>query len=67
LLKVIDTCGYCSRMDPPAVILSKQLPLFLAEMQVLEQPRAGSKAEDIFSLYERTSRLTKIWEELCPE
>jgi hypothetical protein len=54
-------------MDPPAVIVSKQLPLFLAEMQVLEQPRAGSKAEDIFGLYERTSRLTKIWEELCPE
>ncbi len=55
------------RLDPPAVILSKQLPLYLAEMQVLEQPQAGSKADDIFGLYDRTSKLVRIWEELLPE
>ena len=55
-----------SRLFPPAVILSKQLPLFLAELQFLDQPSSGTKADVIFGLYERTARLIHLWEELCP-
>lgn len=55
-----------SDFDPAAVILSKQLPLYLAELQVLEQPKQAGNANDIFSLYERTARLVGLFEDACP-
>lgn len=54
------------RLNPPQLILSKQLPLFLAELQFLDRPSSGTKADVIFGLYERTARLIHLWEELCP-
>lgn len=51
-------------INPAGIIISKQLPLLLAELQVLE--RAGGEASDVFALYEVTSRLLSIWERLCP-
>jgi hypothetical protein len=57
----------CSQFDPAAVILSKQLPLYLAELQVLERPKTSGHANDIFSLYERTAKLVGLFEDLCPE
>jgi hypothetical protein len=51
-------------LNPAAIILSKQLPLFLAELHSLDQPRGG--ASDIFGLYSRVGALLQIWDELCP-
>ncbi|KAL1411961.1 hypothetical protein Q8F55_002954 [Vanrija albida] len=50
--------------NPAGLILSKQLPLFLAELQVLET--AGRAASDVFVLYEVTDRLLRLWDDLCP-
>ena len=46
--------------------MSKQLPLFLVELQVLEHPFPGTTADCIFGLYERTARLIHLWEDVCP-
>jgi hypothetical protein len=51
-------------LDPAAIILHKQLPLFLAEIQVLET--ASSAASDVFHLYEVTARLLALWDRLLP-
>jgi hypothetical protein len=53
-------------VNPAAVVLSKQLPLFLAELYALDKP-TGSDSGEIFTLYETTGRLLDIWEELCPK
>ena len=53
-----------SALNPAAIILSKQLPLFCAELQTLSRPR--TPASDIFTLYEATGRLLDAWDELCP-
>ena len=45
------------------MVLSKQLPLFCAELQVLSRPRIP--ASDVFGLYEVTGRLLVMWDELC--
>jgi hypothetical protein len=50
-------------LDPAGIIASKQLPLFLAELQVLE---TAVGAADIFGLFEVTHRLLQAWERLCP-
>lgn len=56
------------RLSPTATILSKQLPLFLAELHVLEGPETNSiRAESVFGLYEKTARLLSLWEDFCPE
>lgn len=55
------------RLNPPAIILSRQLPLFLAELQAFDQPQPGRKAEVIFGLYEKTARLFSLWEDVCPK
>jgi len=49
--------------NPAAIILSRQFPLFCAELQALAQP---SGSDNMFKLYEIAGRLTIIWEELCP-
>jgi hypothetical protein len=49
--------------NPAAIVLSRQLPLFCAELQSLAQP---SGSADMFSLYEVTGRLTEMWDEMCP-
>lgn len=54
-------------LNPPAIILSRQLPLFLAELQAFDQPQPGRKADVIFGLYEKTARLLSLWEDVCPE
>jgi hypothetical protein len=56
-----------SRLNPPSIILSKQLPLFLAELQAFDQPQPGRKADVIFGLYEKTARLLSLWEDVCPK
>ncbi|KAJ9107899.1 hypothetical protein QFC19_002642 [Naganishia cerealis] len=53
-------------LNPPNIILSKQLPLFLAELQAFDQPQPGRKADVIFGLYEKTARLLSLWEDVCP-
>jgi hypothetical protein len=53
-------------VNPAAVVLSKQLPLFLAELYALDKP-TGSDSGEIFTLYETTGRLLDMWEELCPK
>ncbi len=53
-----------SRLNPAAIILSKQLPLFCAELQIISRPR--SPASDVFTLYEVTGRILEAWEDLCP-
>jgi len=53
-------------VNPAAVVLSKQLPLFLAELYALDKP-TGSDSGEIFTLYESTGRLLDMWEELCPK
>lgn len=53
------------RLDPPAIILSKQLPLYLAELQQFDQPAPGTKADAIFGVYERTARLLSLSEDYC--
>lgn len=71
LWKVVESCGKLMVLDtrralnPAAIILSRQLPLYLAELQVLDKPRHGAAA-DVFGLYEMTGRLLSLWEELCP-
>lgn len=52
-------------LDPAGIVLSKQLPLFLAELYALDKPTGNGSAE-IFGLYETTGRLLSLWEELCP-
>lgn len=52
------------KLNPAAILLSKQLPLFLAELQALDQPRGS--AANIFPLYEITGKLLQQWEALCP-
>lgn len=54
------------RLNPTGTILSKQLPLFLAELQILEEPQEGIQAETVFGVYERTARLLSLWEDFCP-
>lgn len=54
-----------SDFNPAAIIMSRQLPLFLAELQVLEG--ANGASSDVFSLYEVTSRVLALRDELCPE
>ncbi|KAJ9121626.1 hypothetical protein QFC22_002246 [Naganishia vaughanmartiniae] len=54
-------------LNPPSIILSKQLPLFLAELQAFDQPQPGRKADVIFGLYEKTARLLSLWEDVCPD
>ncbi|WWD20945.1 hypothetical protein CI109_105423 [Kwoniella shandongensis] len=44
--------------------LGSQLPLFLAELQVLDKPRGA--ASDVFTLYEATGKLLDYWDDLCP-
>ncbi|KAL7418776.1 hypothetical protein Q5752_006459 [Cryptotrichosporon argae] len=56
--------GLGPAFNPAAIILSKQLPLFLAELQVLD--RVTGAASDVFHLYEVTARLVGMWEEMCP-
>lgn len=51
-------------LNPAGLVISKQLPLFLAELQVLET--AGGGASDVFVLYEVMARLLSTWERLCP-
>lgn len=53
-------------VNPAAVVLSKQLPLFLAELYAVDKP-TGSDSGEIFTLYETTGRLLDMWEELCPK
>jgi hypothetical protein len=60
------TLSMC-RLDPPAIILSRQLPLFLAELQAFDQPQQGRKAEVIFGLYEKTARLFSLWDDVLPK
>lgn len=56
------------RLSPTATILSKQLPLFLAELHVLEGPDTNKiRAESVFGLYEKTARLLSLWQDFCPE
>ncbi|WVQ81673.1 hypothetical protein IAT38_003798 [Cryptococcus sp. DSM 104549] len=57
--------GLGSILNPASVILSRQLPLFLAELQILDKPRGA--ASDIFTLYETTGKLLDLWDELCPD
>ncbi|EIW67151.1 hypothetical protein TREMEDRAFT_40715 [Tremella mesenterica DSM 1558] len=57
--------GLGPMLNPAGLILSKQLPLFLAELQILDKPRGA--ASDVFTLYETTGRLLSHWEDLCPE
>nr|XP_019009601.1 cytoplasmic protein [Kwoniella pini CBS 10737]OCF48382.1 cytoplasmic protein [Kwoniella pini CBS 10737] len=56
--------GLGSSLNPAAIIISRQLPLFLAELQVIDKPRGV--ASDIFSLYETTGKLLDLWDDLCP-
>lgn len=56
--------GLGKSLDPAAIIIHKQLPLFLAEIQVLET--ATSASSDVFVLYEVTARLLALWDKLCP-
>nr|XP_018258943.1 cytoplasmic protein [Kwoniella dejecticola CBS 10117]OBR81101.1 cytoplasmic protein [Kwoniella dejecticola CBS 10117] len=56
--------GLGSSLNPAAIILSRQLPLFLAELQVIDKPRGV--ASDIFTLYETTGKLLDLWDDLCP-
>ncbi|WVQ64082.1 uncharacterized protein L199_002241 [Kwoniella botswanensis] len=56
--------GIGSTLNPSAIIISRQLPLFLAELQVIDKPRGV--ASDIFSLYETTGKLLDLWDDLCP-
>jgi len=56
--------GLGAVLDPASIIIRKQLPLFLAEIQVLET--SNGAASDVFHLYEVTSRLLALWERLCP-
>ncbi|KAK8843517.1 hypothetical protein IAR55_007177 [Kwoniella newhampshirensis] len=57
--------GLGSSLNPAAIIISRQLPLFLAELQVLDKPRGA--ASDVFTLYETTGKLLDYWEDLCPD
>ncbi|KLT40639.1 hypothetical protein CC85DRAFT_303946 [Cutaneotrichosporon oleaginosum] len=50
-------------IDPAAIIASKQLPLFLAELQVFE---TAVGAADVFGVFEATHHLLQAWERLCP-
>ena len=53
-----------SQLNPAGIILSKQLPLFCAELQVIGRPR--NPARDVFTLYEVAGRLLDFWDKLCP-
>ncbi|WVR09258.1 hypothetical protein IAU60_006323 [Kwoniella sp. DSM 27419] len=57
--------GLDGALNPAAIVISRQLPLFLAELQVIDRPRGA--ASDIFTLYETTGKLLDLWEELCPK
>jgi hypothetical protein len=50
--------------NPAAIVLSKQLPLFFAELQMLDGG-AGVGSDRVFGLYEVTGRLGMMWDELC--
>ncbi|ORY25540.1 hypothetical protein BCR39DRAFT_543937 [Naematelia encephala] len=63
-VKKVWGMGLGAPLNPAAIILSRQLPLFCAELQMLDKPRGS--ASDIFGLYEVTGRLLELWEELCP-
>jgi hypothetical protein len=52
--------------NPAAIVLSKQLPLFFAELQMLEGG-AGAGSDKVFGLYEVTGRLGAMWNDLCPK
>jgi hypothetical protein len=54
-----------SAFNPAAIVLSKQLPLFFAELQMLDTA-VGVGSDRVFGLYEITGRLGVMWEELCP-
>ena len=56
--------GLGAALNPAGIILSKQLPLFLAELPGLDRPRVA--ASDVFPLYESTGRLLSHWDDLCP-
>ncbi|ODO07655.1 cytoplasmic protein [Cryptococcus wingfieldii CBS 7118] len=56
--------GLESALNPAAIILSRQLPLFLAELQALSHPSPSGQASDIFPLYETTGKLLELWEDL---
>nr|XP_019047884.1 cytoplasmic protein [Kwoniella bestiolae CBS 10118]OCF26814.1 cytoplasmic protein [Kwoniella bestiolae CBS 10118] len=57
--------GVGRTLNPSAIIISRQLPLFLAELQVIDKPRGV--ASDIFSLYDTTGKLLDLWDDLCPK
>lgn len=63
VIKVWGT-GLGPTLNPAAIVIQKQLPLFLAEVQVLET--ANGAGADVFTLYETTARLLALWERLCP-
>lgn len=46
-------------------MLSKQLPLFFAELQMLDGG-VGVGSDRVFGLYEITGRLGAMWDDLCP-
>ncbi|WWC91481.1 uncharacterized protein L201_006427 [Kwoniella dendrophila CBS 6074] len=56
--------GLGETLNPAAIILSRQLPLFLAELQIIDKPRGV--ASDVFTLYETTGKLLDLWDDLCP-
>ncbi|OCF44431.1 cytoplasmic protein [Kwoniella heveanensis CBS 569] len=56
--------GLGNSLNPASIVLSRQLPLFLAELQVIDKPRGA--ASDIFTLYETTGKLLDLWDDLCP-
>ncbi|WRT68812.1 uncharacterized protein IL334_005792 [Kwoniella shivajii] len=56
--------GLGTSLNPAAIIISRQLPLFLAELQIIDKPRGV--ASDVFSLYETTGKLLDLWDDLCP-
>lgn len=57
--------GLKSILDPASIIINRQLPLFLAEIHILQKPRVS--ASDIFTLYETTGKLLDLWDDLCFE
>ncbi|GMK58894.1 hypothetical protein CspeluHIS016_0603360 [Cutaneotrichosporon spelunceum] len=50
-------------LNPAAIIASRQIPLFLVELQIFE---TAVGVADIFALFNATHRLLQTWERLCP-
>lgn len=52
--------------NPASIVLSKQLPLFFAELQMLDAG-SGVGTDSVFGLYEVAGRLSAIWMDICPQ